>query len=83
MINMILQMTIPTSYSVREAILHSLEYFNGKFKKHKLKMNADLYSLIENTSSTSPTLGKKQGDTPDTPMMDRAINGGVNTSKLL
>jgi hypothetical protein len=40
-------MTIPTSYSVRETILHSLEYFNGRLKKHKLKMNADLYSLIE------------------------------------
>ncbi len=78
---MIFQMTIPTSYSVREAILHSLEYFNGKLKKHKLKMNADLYSLIEQTSSSSPTLGSKQGNTPDSPIKDEAVNGGVNTSK--
>ena len=74
-------MTIPTSYSVREAILHSLEYFNGKLKKHKLKMNADFYSLIEQTSNSSPTLGRKS--TLDSPMKDEGNGGGINTSNLL
>jgi hypothetical protein len=68
-------MTIPTSYSVREAILHSLEYFNGKLKKHKLKMNADFYSMIENTSPTP-----SRSSAPDSPIRDEG-SGTANTSK--
>ena len=40
-------MSIPTAYTVREAILHSLEYFNGKLRRHKLRMDANMYSLVE------------------------------------
>jgi len=32
---------------VREAILHSLEYFNGKLRKYKLRMDANIYLLEE------------------------------------
>jgi len=72
-------MTIPTSYSVREAILHSLEYFNGKLKKYKLKMNADFYSMIENTTeNTSPTPSRSSA--PDSPIRDEG-SGTANTSK--
>jgi hypothetical protein len=34
---------------VREAILHSLEYFNGKLRKYKLRMDANIYLLAENS----------------------------------
>ena len=46
-------MSIPKIYSVREAIMHSLEYFNnGKLRRHRLKMSDPdvYYSLIENTN---------------------------------
>lgn len=33
---------------MREAILHSLEYFNGKLRKYKLRMDANIYLLEEN-----------------------------------
>ncbi len=36
---------------MREAILHSLEYFNTKLRRHKLRMDANIYSLVENTGA--------------------------------
>jgi hypothetical protein len=49
-----LLLSIPASYTVREAILHSLEYFNGKMKRFQLKMQADCYQLIEDPSTKAP-----------------------------
>jgi hypothetical protein len=48
----VLMLSIPTSYTVREAVLHSLEYFNGKLRKHRLRMNPDIYSFMVESSAT-------------------------------
>jgi hypothetical protein len=52
---MFLKFSIPNTYTVRETIEHSLELFNGgKLKKHRLRMDPDLYQLIENNTSRAP-----------------------------
>lgn len=70
-----LLLSIPATYTVREAILHSLEYFNGKMKRFRLKMSADCYQLIEEAGVPSATLAPitEDGSSPQTPSKKRGI----------
>ncbi len=47
-------LSMPTSYSVSEAVLHSIEHFNYKLSDFRLRMQTDMYAMVKAGSNGKP-----------------------------